>query len=75
MNVLLTGEHHAGQEDGLEGSERPVVAPEDGGQRDAQGLRVSAELVRCSSVNASGHLGQDDDKSCKQNLMFMISII
>ena len=64
MDVLLTRESHAGQEDGLQRGEGPVVAAEDGSQGHAQGLGVSAVLVRSSPIDASGHLGQDDDESC-----------
>ena len=64
VDVLLTREHHAGQENGLQRGEGPVVAAEDGGQGHAQGLGVSRELVRSTPIDASGHLGKDDDESC-----------
>ena len=74
VDVLLAREHHAGQEDGLQRGEGPVVAAEDGGQGHAQGLGVSTELVSSPPIDASGHLGQDDDESCNKIMQGRIII-
>ena len=63
VDVFLTRERHAGEEDGLQGGEGAVVTPEYRRQSHAQGLRVSAELLRGAAVDASCHLSQDYDQS------------
>ena len=63
VEVLLAGEHDAGQEDTLEGRESSGVSSKYGHRGDSQGFVVSGEHLRGSSVDCPGELGEDNHQS------------